>query len=168
MADAVDQILELWRRERPDQARALWPMGLVGRVQRLNRLLERELKTFFAGHGLELWEMDVLLTLRRAGEPYALTPGALINAVMVTSGAMTNRLDRLEAKGMVERLPGAGDRRSVTVRLTDRARTVLDEMFGDHLANEARLFTALTADERTQLAELLRKLLTDLGDTSIA
>ncbi|WP_028927585.1 MarR family winged helix-turn-helix transcriptional regulator [Pseudonocardia acaciae] len=167
MADAVDQIVELWRRERPDRADALWPMGLIGRVQRLNRVLERELKEYFAGHGLELWETDVLLTLRRSGPPYALTPGALLKAVMVTSGAMTNRLDRLEANGMIERRPGTGDRRSVLVHLTDRARTLLDEVFDGHLANEARQFAALTADERTQLADLLRKLLTSHGDTSI-
>jgi len=168
MHDAVDEILEQWRRERPDTDPALWAMALVGRVQRLNRTLERELKTFFGRHGLELWEMDVLLTLRRAGEPYALTPGALLQAVMVTSGAMTNRIDRLEAKGFVERQAGSDDRRSVIVRLTPRARTLLDELLDDHLRNEARLFSALSVEEHTQLSGLLRKVLADLGDISIS
>jgi DNA-binding MarR family transcriptional regulator len=143
-------------------------MALVGRVRRLNRTLERELKTFFGRHGLELWEMDVLLTLRRAGEPYALTPGSLLQAVMVTSGVMTNRIDRLEAKDFVERQAGADDRRSIIVRLTPRARTLLDELLDDHPRNEARLFSALTVEEHTQLSGLLRKVLADLGDTSIS
>jgi len=133
-----------------------------------DRTLERELKTFFARYGLELWEMDVLLTLRRAGEPYALTPGALLQAVMVTSGAMTNRIDRLEAKGLVERQAGADDRRSVIVRLTPKARTLLDELLAEHLRNEARLFAALTVEEHTKLSDLLRKVLAGLGDTSIS
>jgi DNA-binding MarR family transcriptional regulator len=167
MQDAVDRILDQWRRERPDVADELWPMELIGRVQRLNRVLERELKAFYADRDLELWEADVLLTLRRAGAPYALTPGALLKAAMVTSGAMTNRIDRLEAKGLVERSPGPDDRRSVRVQLTPRALELIDEFFADHLTNEARLFSALTATERGRLAELLRTALHALGDTDI-
>jgi DNA-binding MarR family transcriptional regulator len=167
MHDAVDRILGQWRRERPDLADELWPMELVGRVQRLNRVLERELKAFYAERDLELWEADVLLTLRRAGAPYSLTPGALLKAAMVSSGAMTNRIDRLEAKGLVERSPGPDDRRSVRVQLTPRALELIDEFFTDHIANEARLFAALTATERAQLAEVLRTTLHALGDTDI-
>jgi DNA-binding MarR family transcriptional regulator len=165
--DAVDRILEQWYRERPDAADDLWPMGLVGRVQRLDRVLERELKAFYAERGLELWEADVLLTLRRAGAPYALTPGGLLKASMITSGAMTNRIDRLEAKGLVERRPGAEDRRSVRVQLTPRALELIDGFFAAHLANEARLFAALTDEERTLLAGVLRTTLHSLGDTDI-
>jgi DNA-binding MarR family transcriptional regulator len=165
--DAVDRILGQWHRERPDLADELWPIGLVGRVQRLNRVLERELKAFFAERDLEMWESDVLLTLRRAGAPYALTPGALLKAAMITSGAMTNRIDRLEAKGLVERSAGPEDRRSVRVQLTPRAHELIDEYFATHLANEARLFAGLTADERKQLAALLRTALHALGDTDI-
>ena len=168
MQDAVDRILGQWQQERPDAADDLWAMELVGRVQRLNRVVERELKAFYAQRDLELWEADVLLTLRRAGAPYALTPGALLKAAMVTSGAMTNRIDRLEAKGLVERRPGPDDRRSVRVQLTPRAHTLIDDLFADHLANEARLFAALTADERTQLAGVLRTALHALGDTDIS
>jgi DNA-binding MarR family transcriptional regulator len=87
---------------------------------------------------------------------------------MITSGAMTNRIDRLEAKGLVERSPGPADRRSVRVQLTPRALELIDEFFADHLTNEARLFAGLTADEREQLATLLRTALHALGDTDIA
>jgi DNA-binding MarR family transcriptional regulator len=167
MQDAVDRILGQWRGEHPELADELWPMELVGRVQRLDRLLERELKAFYAERGLELWEADVLLTLRRAGAPYALTPGALLKAAMVTSGAMTNRIDRLEARGLVERSAGPDDRRSVRVQLTPRAHELVDGFFADHLANEARLFSALTGDERRQLAAVLRTALHALGDTDI-
>lgn len=167
MEDAVDRILGQWRRERPDIEDDLWPMGLVGRVQRLDRILDRELKAFYAKRDLELWEADVLLTLRRAGAPYALTPGALLKAAMITSGAMTNRIDRLEAKGLVLRSPGADDRRSVRVQLTPRAIELIDEFFAEHIANEARMFAALTAGEREQLAALLRTALHGLGDTDI-
>ena len=165
--DAVDRILGQWRRERPDVADELWPMGLVGRIQRLDRVLERELKAFYAQRDLELWEADVLLTLRRAGEPYALTPGALLKASMITSGAMTNRIDRLESKGLVRRSPGPDDRRSVRVQLTPRALELIDGFFADHVANEARLFAGLAADEREQLEGLLRTALHALGDTDI-
>lgn len=167
MQDAVDRILDQWQRERPDLARELWPMELVGRVQRLNRVLERELRAFFSARDLELWEADVLLTLRRAGPPHALTPGALLKAAMVTSGAMTNRIDRLEARGLVRRSPGTDDRRSVRVELTPRALELIDSLLTEHLANEARLFAGLTAGERAQLAGVLRTALHALGDTDI-
>jgi DNA-binding MarR family transcriptional regulator len=165
MSDAVDQLLTQWGRERPDVE--VGPMGVIGRITRLSRLLDRELKEFFAGHGLERWEFDVLATLRRSGPPYELTAGALNRAAMVTSGAITNRIDRLAARGLVERVHDEEDRRSVRVRLTDQGRTMVDEMVGPHVANEARLLAALTSEERDRLAGLLRGLLESLGDTSI-
>ncbi|GAA4514636.1 MarR family transcriptional regulator [Actinoallomurus oryzae] len=165
MSDAVDQLLTQWGRERPDVD--VGPMGVIGRITRLSRLLDRELKEFFAGHGLERWEFDVLATLRRSGPPYELTAGALNRAAMVTSGAITNRIDRLAARGLVERVHDEEDRRSVRVRLTDQGRTMVDEMVGPHVANEARLLAALTSEERDRLAGLLRGLLESLGDTSI-
>lgn len=165
MSDAVDQILAQWRRERPDVD--VWPMGVVGRITRLSRLLDRELKEFFAGHGLERWEFDVLATLRRSGPPYELTAGALNRAAMVTSGAITNRIDRLAARGLVERVPDEEDRRSVRVRLTDQGRTTVDEIVGSHVANEMRLLAGLDPQERERLAGLLRGLLESLGDTSL-
>ncbi|GAA2116589.1 MarR family winged helix-turn-helix transcriptional regulator [Actinomadura alba] len=165
MTDAVDKVLAQWRRERPDVD--VWPMGIVGRIARVHRLLDRELKEFFAGHGLETWEFDMLATLRRSGAPYELTAGALNRAMMVTTGAITNRIDRMAAKGLVERVPDGVDRRSVRVRLTERGLETIDELVAPHVANEARLLAALDPQERDQLVHALRRLLESLGDTSL-
>ncbi|WUI03299.1 MarR family transcriptional regulator [Spirillospora sp. NBC_00431] len=163
MADAVDAILAQWERERPDLD--VSPMGVIGRISRAQQLLSRELKGFFAAHGLESWEFDVLATLRRDGAPYELTAGGLLRTAMVTSGAITNRIDRMEAKGLVERVRDAGDRRSVRIRLTARGLELVDEVVGLHVANEARLLAGLDASERERLAGALRALLESLGDT---
>lgn len=165
MADAVDAILAQWARERPDMDAS--PMGVVGRISRAQQLLGRELKEFFAERGLETWEFDVLATLRRHGAPYELTAGALLKAAMVTSGAITNRIDRLEGKGLVERVRDGQDRRSVRIRLTSRGLAVVDELVGLHVANEERLLAALGPADRERLAGALRTLLESLGDTSL-
>lgn len=165
MSDAVDQVLDQWRRERPDVP--VWPMGIVGRVSRLSLLLERELKEFFGAHGLERWEFDVLATLRRSGPPYELTAGDLNKAAMVTSGAITNRIDRLAARGLVERIRDDGDRRSVRVRLTEPGWTLIEEIIPLHAANEARILGALRTEDLDRLADALRELLESLGDTSL-
>jgi DNA-binding MarR family transcriptional regulator len=165
MADAVDAILAQWARERPDVD--VSAMGVIGRISRAQLLLGRELKSFFAAHGLESWEFDVLATLRRHGAPYELTAGALLKAAMVTSGAITNRIDRLEAKGLVERVRDPGDRRSVRIRLTPRGLKVVDEVVALHAANEQRLLAGLDPAERERLAGALRTLLESLGDTSL-
>lgn len=165
MADAADEILAQWRRERPDLD--VWPMGVIGRISRLSNLLDREFKRFFAEYGLEFWEFDVLATLRRAGPEHGLTAGALNRAAMVTSGAITNRIDRLAARGLVERVPSAEDRRSIRVRLTPKGRTLVDDLVGRHVDNEVRLLTALPEPDRDHLAALLRTLLTSLGDTTL-
>ncbi|TYB41311.1 MarR family winged helix-turn-helix transcriptional regulator [Actinomadura chibensis] len=164
MADAVDAILAQWGRERPDLD--VSPMGVIGRISRAQLLLGRELRAFFAAHGLENWEFDVLATLRRSGAPYELTAGALLKTAMVTSGAITNRIDRLEARGLVERVRDTGDRRSVRIRLTPRGRETVDAVVGPHVANEERLLAALGTDGRERLADALRTLLESLGDTS--
>lgn len=165
MADAVDAILAQWARERPDVDAS--PMGIVGRISRANQLLRKELKVFFAERGLEPSEFDVLATLRRHGAPYELTAGALLKAAMVTSGAITNRIDRLEAKGLVERVRDTGDRRSVRIRLTPRGLALVDELVAQHVANEERLLAALDPAARERLADGLRALLESLGDTSL-
>lgn len=164
MADAVDVILAQWGRERPDLD--VSPMGVIGRISRAQMLLSRELKDFFAERGLENWEFDVLATLRRNGAPYELTAGALLKSAMVTSGAITNRIDRMEARGLVERVRDAGDRRSVRIRLTGRGLAVVDEAVGLHVANEDRLLAALDPADRERLAGTLRTLLESLGDAS--
>ena len=165
MADAVDAIIAMWNRERPELDAG--PMGIVGRISRVSRLLDKELKEFFAGHGLECWEFDVLATLRRSGEPFELSAGRLLKSAMVTSGAITNRVDRMATKGLVRRLPDPEDRRGVRIRLTPSGRTLVDELMPLHLANERRLLAALGAEDRQTLADLLRILATGLGDTSL-
>jgi DNA-binding MarR family transcriptional regulator len=111
------------------------------------------------------WESDVLFTLRRASGP--LTPGALIRASMVTSGTITNRIDRMEARGLVRRTRDAQDRRSVRIELTDEGRDLVDSVIHDHLANYRRLVSSLDTAQRETLNGLLRTLLEDLGDTEL-
>ncbi|GAA5191185.1 MarR family transcriptional regulator [Rugosimonospora acidiphila] len=162
MADSMDRVLEQWRAERPDLDAS--PMGVVGRVQRASRLLERGLAEHFAARGLQLWEFDILATLLRSGAPYRLTAGELAATSMITSGAITNRIDRLVARRLVTRETDPGNRRSVLIGLTDRGHDLVDEAMGDHVANEARLIDSLSPSERERVANLLRKLLTALGD----
>ncbi|GAA2047961.1 MarR family transcriptional regulator [Catenulispora yoronensis] len=165
MSDAVDAIVAAWGRERPDlDAR---PMGVVGRISRLSRLLDKELKDFFAAYGLEFWEFDVLATLRRSGAPYELSAGALIKTAMVTSGAITNRVDRMEAKGLLERVRDPSDRRGVRIRLTETGLELVDQLVPAHLVNEERLLATLSQDDREALAALLRTLAVGLGDTTL-
>ncbi|QKW36212.1 MarR family transcriptional regulator [Actinomadura sp. NAK00032] len=165
MGDAVDAVMDAWRRERPDVD--VWPVGVVGRIQRLARLLEAEIQDFFRRHGLDSSEADVLTTLRRSGEPCELTPGRLVKASMVTSGAVTKRIDRMVAKDLVERVPDPVDRRTVRIRLTPHGRQTIDGLFALHIANEARLLQALDRDQADGLADALRTLLQSLGDTSL-
>jgi DNA-binding MarR family transcriptional regulator len=165
MADAVDAITAQWNRERPDLD--VWPMGIVGRINRLSRLLDKELKDFFAGHGLEFFEFDVMATLRRSGAPFELSAGDLLKAAMVTSGAITNRIDRMEAKGLVERVRDDRDRRSVRIRLTPAGLALIDDLVGRHIANEARLLAGLAPADREALVPLLRAMLESFGDTSL-
>jgi DNA-binding MarR family transcriptional regulator len=161
--DVVDIIQAQWRIERPDVD--CTPVGVIGRVSRLSRVVERELKALFAEYGLESWEFDVLATLRRSGPSYRLPMGGLLPATLVTSGALTNRVDRLEAKGLVFRAPAGGDRRSVEVGLTDEGRSLVDEILPRHMANERRLLAVLPAADRAALADALRTLLVALGDS---
>jgi DNA-binding MarR family transcriptional regulator len=165
MTDAVDEIIAMWAREKPELDAA--PMGVVGRISRLSRLLDKELRDFFAGHGLEFWEFDVLATLRRSGEPYELSAGALLKTAMVTSGAITNRVDRMETKGLVQRVPDPGDRRGVRIRLTPAGLELIDKLVPLHVANERRLLAVLGDSDRDTLADLLRTLAAGLGDTSL-
>ncbi|GGS34896.1 MULTISPECIES: MarR family winged helix-turn-helix transcriptional regulator [Actinokineospora] len=162
MGDHVDRVLRQWAAERPDLAAA--PMGVVGRVQRASRLLERGLTENFARHGLQLWEFDILGTLRRSGPPYRLTAGALSASSMVTSGAITNRIDRLVARGLVTRETDPGNRRSVVITLTESGWTAVEDVLEHHVSHEERALSCLNADEQRELARLLRKLLIGLGD----
>lgn len=163
MGDHVDRVLQQWRAERPDLE--TWPMGIVGRIQRASRLLERGLSENFARHDLQLWEFDILATLRRSGPPpYRLTAGALSGSSMVTSGAITNRIDRLLTRGLVTRETDPANRRSVVITLTESGRALINDVLVDHVAYEERLLACLNAEQQQQLATLLRTLLIGLGD----
>jgi DNA-binding MarR family transcriptional regulator len=157
LRDEVDDLIAGWRAERPDLD--LEPMQVLSRVSRLARHLDRARRVAFAAHGLETWEFDVLSALRRQGSPYQLSPGALLRATLVTSGTMTNRIDRLADSGLVRRRPDPQDKRGVLVQLTDRGRTVADAALADLLAHERELLAGLGPGRRDQLAGLLRTLL---------
>lgn len=156
MEDEVDRLVAAWRRERPDLD--VEPLEVLSRVSRLARHLDRARRTAFAEHSLEPWEFDVLTALRRAGAPYQLSPGQLLTQTLVTSGTMTNRIDRLAVKGLVQRLPDPGDRRGVLVRLSLAGQDLADRALAGLLAHERALLAELSAAQRGELAGLLRQL----------
>ena len=161
MGDAVDLILAQWARERPDLDCS--PMGVVCRISQLQREVFLAQRATFARHGLDVPSFDVLAALRRAGEPYQLTPTELMRTALVTSGAITQRLDRLEEKGLITRERSEADGRAVVVTLTGAGRAALDDTLPDHLETERRLLAGLDADDQEALAGLLRRLLIALG-----
>jgi len=157
MRDEVDSLVEAWARERSDLD--LGPVEVFSRISRLARHLDLARRDAFTAHAIESWEFDVLAALRRAGAPYELSPGRLLRETLVTSGTMTNRVDRLAARGLVERYPDPDDRRGVIVRLTADGKATVDGAFEALLAAEADLLADLPERERKRLAGLLRSLL---------
>ena len=155
--DEIERIVEQWDRERPDLDTS--PTLTLQRITRLSLLQGVSFSRVFAPYGISFGEYLVLAALRRAGPPYRMSPTSLFNALILSSGAMTNRLDRLEAIGLVDRQPNPTDRRGRLVALTDRGRELVDAAVVEHLANEQELLGSLDAQEREQLAGLLRKLL---------
>lgn len=155
--DEVDDLVAGWHAERPDLD--LEPLHVLSRVSRLARHLDLARRGAFAAHGLEPFEFDVLSALRRQGPPYQLSPGALLRATLVTSGTMTNRIDRLTNRGLVARHPDPLDKRGVLVRLTEAGETAADGALADLLARERELLIQLDAGQRAELASLLRVLL---------
>ncbi len=153
--DHVDGILAQWRRERPDLDPS--PIGLIGRLHRLADVLNLELRTVFAEAGLGDGDFDVLVTLRRNGAPYEMTPGQLCSSTMVTSSAVTKRIDRLESGGLVTRTVSEADARSRRIRLTDAGFELVDRLMAVHIANEHRLVAGLSERDRSQLAAILRR-----------
>ena len=154
--DEVDAIVAAWQRERPDVD--VSAMQVLSRVSRLARHLDRARKQAFAAHDLETWEFDVLSALRRTGPPYDLSPGRLVAETLVTSGTMTNRVDRLAERGLVERHPDPHDRRGVLVRLTPSGRRTVDAALDELLDHERVILGALDTTEATRLADALRTL----------
>ena len=163
-ADPIDRILEQWSRERPELDSS--GFGIAARVLRLGKLLERRVTRALAPLDLSLWAFDVLATLRRHGEPYRLTPSELSRATMLTSGAMTNRLDRLEARGLVRREADPGDRRGVRVVLTERGLELVDKAIEVRFAEARSAVATLSAGDRRTLENLLRNLLVELDRES--
>jgi DNA-binding MarR family transcriptional regulator len=160
--DDVDRLVAAWRRERPDLDVA--PLHVLSRIARLAKEHDRIRAAAFAEHDLDAWEFDVLAALRRAGDPYELTPGRLVAETMVTSGTMTTRVDRLIERGLVRRRPDPRDRRGVLVRLTPAGRDIVDAAMSTLLDHEHALVAALGAGDRKALPGMLRRLLLVAGD----
>ena len=154
--DHVDHIVTQWHEQRPDID--VSGMAVIGRISRLELMVRPLLARVFAQHGLEAWEFDVLATLRRQGPPYQLTAGDLMAAMMITSGAITNRIDRLERRGLITRARHPTDGRIVLVALTESGLELVDGAVADHSANELNLIATLAPDEQQTLIDLLRKL----------
>jgi DNA-binding MarR family transcriptional regulator len=153
-ADAVDRILEQWKRERPDLDCS--PMGPIGRLKRCALLLEPRIESAFIRHDLVRWEFDMLATLRRSGAPFILSPTQLFSTLMITSGTMTHRLKALEKRGFITRLPDPDDARSLLVALTETGRARIDEAVESHVENERQLLAGLSAEQRQQLDQALK------------
>ena len=160
--DEVDKIVAAWQRERPDLN--LTALQVLSRISRLAHHLDAGRKTAFAKSNLEPWEFDVLASLRRAGKPYALPPRQLIKENLVTSGTMTNRIDRLEKRGLVSRRPDPADGRSIIVSLTETGKTMVDAAFTELLKLEAELLEDLSEAQQAQLANLLSELTTQFNN----
>ncbi|SRR5690554_4298208 len=155
--DHVDRLRRQWARELPDLDTE--PMAVLGRAFRLSNLVRGSIEATFAAFGLDRGEFDVIATLRRAGSPYRLTPTAIYSTLMISSGGLTHRLDRLEKAGLIRREKSPHDGRSVLVALTETGVERAEQAFRQDMANEAKFLSALDVEERAMLARLLRKLI---------
>ncbi|MFL5844187.1 MAG: MarR family winged helix-turn-helix transcriptional regulator [Solirubrobacteraceae bacterium] len=155
--DRIDDLVGQWRGERPDLD--LETMATVGRVLAVAQRWLAAIEEHAREHGIDRGQGDVLFTLRRSGEPYRLSPSRLAASTLVSSGTMTNRLDRLERLGLVTRLANPGDRRGMDVALTAEGLALADEAVSRHVAREQEMLAPLSAREREQLDRLFRKLL---------
>jgi len=161
-SDEVDRIVDAWARERPDID--FTPLQVLSRVGRLARHLDRSRRTAFAASDLEPWEFDVLAALRRAGAPYQLSPKSLLQQTLVSSGTMTNRIDRLVERRLVERRTDPHDGRGVLVVMTPKGRQQVDAAITELVAEEAELLSGLSRADQERLSGLLRKLSLDFDD----
>jgi DNA-binding MarR family transcriptional regulator len=151
-----------WQQEMPDLN--LLPREVVGYLKTTQLLAQERLRDFFKEYGLQAGEFDVLATLRRSGPPYRLGPTQLFETLMISSGGMTSRLDRLEKAGLIARSPNPEDRRGTLVSLTEEGLALMERMIPQHVENEARMLAALSREEQQTLSELLSKLLEGLAD----
>jgi DNA-binding MarR family transcriptional regulator len=159
--DPIDALVGQWGRERSDLD--LETMARVARVLEVARLIDGEISALAARAGVDLAEGDILFALRRAGAPYRLAPSAISAALLVSSGTLTSRLDRLERKGLIRRIRHPTDRRSTEVELTPGALRAVDAAVTEHVANEQQMLSVLSAGEQAQLDRVMRKLLTHLA-----
>jgi DNA-binding MarR family transcriptional regulator len=161
--DEVDRIVAAWREERPDLDFS--PLEVLSRVGRLSRILDRERRRAFSRSELEVWEFDVLAALRRAGKPYQMSPKALLQQTLVSSGTMTNRIDRLVDRGLVQRLEDPNDGRGVLVEMTNAGLTRVDAAITRLVDAEAGLLDTLPKSEQKRLAVALRSLSLTLDES---
>jgi len=155
--DKIDRIIALWRQVRPDLNPA--STEVVGRIVRMEYFITRRVLQDMARHSINVGEFDVLAALRRQGEPYQLSPNQMQEMVLISSGALTNRINRLESAALVKRTPDQDDRRGVNVTLTEKGLNVINDAVSHHLAAESELLEPLDQEERVVLAKLLKKLL---------
>ncbi|MEU1405578.1 MarR family transcriptional regulator [Streptomyces sp. NPDC005728] len=155
--DPVDAIIEQWAAVRPDLDTKA--MEVFGRIYRLSRALGDRTEKAYEPYGISRGEFDVLATLRRAGEPYTLSPRQLSATLMLTTGGMTGRLDKLERAGLLRRSPDPHDRRGLQVTLTDKGLDIIDQAVGAGLAVQTEALSSLDDEQAGQLAGLLRELL---------
>ncbi|NGO71675.1 MarR family winged helix-turn-helix transcriptional regulator [Streptomyces boncukensis] len=168
MTDAADLIIEQWRSQRPELADGLKAVEVLGRIQRMQRVHDQHFKELSDEFGITMGEFDMLAALRRSGPPYTLSAGTFVKAAMVSPGAITNRIDRMEDKGLVERVRESADRRSVQIRLTEPGKDLIDKAIAAHLRGYDQILSVLTPQEREQLALGLRKILEAQGDTTLS
>ncbi|CAH6842665.1 Transcriptional regulator, MarR family [Vibrio chagasii] len=152
--DAIDRVVEQWAKEKPELETE--PMAMMGRIMRITKYMETQVADLHKKYDMKLGEFDVLATLRRSGKPYRLTPSELIGSMMLTSGAMTNRLDKLEAKGLISREHSKEDRRSVSVKLTKDGLVLIDEMMTEHVEMQKKLVKSLSASQKKNTNQLLK------------
>lgn len=152
--DAIDRVVEQWAKEKPELETE--PMAMMGRIMRIAKYMETQVAELHKKYDMKLGEFDVLATLRRSGKPYRLTPSELIGSMMLTSGAMTNRLDKLEAKGLISREHSKEDRRSVSVQLTKDGLILIDQMMTEHVETQKKLVKSLSASQKKNTNQLLK------------
>ncbi|EDL70237.1 MarR family winged helix-turn-helix transcriptional regulator [Vibrio campbellii] len=155
--DAIDRVVSQWAKEKPELDTE--PMAIMGRLMRIAKHMENHVAELHKRYDLKMGEFDVLATLRRSGKPYRLTPSELISSMMLTSGAMTNRLDKLEKKGLIAREHSKEDRRSVTVELTTKGFELIDSLIEQHLQAQHELMGSLSSAEKGQVNQALKLLL---------
>jgi DNA-binding MarR family transcriptional regulator len=161
-SDHVDRVRAQWAAQWPELDTS--PVAVISRVGRLREFFDRDLEKMFGEYGLTRQAWDVLACVRRSGSPYELTPSELSAALMRTSGAVTHTLQRLEYRGLVERMPSSTDARSLLVRLTPAGKALVEEIAPLHVANEKRMLGALDQHEQDTLANLLRRLLSSFEE----